>query len=77
MKISEVSCIHERYKDASIVRAIAEDDVMWNTGRDWCFYVGERGLNCILSALLPSRLEVVASVLGLPCGHGPVPDQVR
>jgi SAM-dependent methyltransferase len=72
MKISEASRIHERYKNASIIRAIAGDDVMWNTGQEWYFYVGESGLDCILAALVLSRLDTVTSVLDLPCGHGRV-----
>src|SRR4051812_41607684 len=77
MKISDVSHVYERYKNASIIRTIAEDDAMWNTGQEWYFYVGESGLNCILAALVLSRLETVTSVLDLPCGHGRVSRHIR
>ena len=50
---------------------------MWNTGKEWYFYAGESGLNCILSALILSRLSAATSVLDLPCGHGRVSRHLR
>jgi SAM-dependent methyltransferase len=77
MKISQASTIYETYKKTDIIRDIAPDDVMFNSGRDWYFDVGESALNCILSALTYSRLETVGSVLDLPCGHGRVTRHLR
>jgi len=77
MNFSEVARIHERYKNAPISQAIADDDVMYKTGKDWYFYVGESALDCILSALTLSRLNTVTAVLDLPCGHGRVSRHLR
>lgn len=77
MNFSDVARIHERYKSASVSQAIAADDVMFNTGKDWYFLVGESALGCVLSVLPLSRLRTVASVLDLPCGHGRVSRHLR
>jgi SAM-dependent methyltransferase len=77
MNFLDAARTYERYKHASVSQVIADDDVMFNTGKDWYFYVGESALNSILSALTLSRLEAVTSVLDLPCGHGRVSRHLR
>jgi hypothetical protein len=70
MNFAKAAQIHQAYQAAAISRVIADDDVMWRSGKDRYYYVGESALNCILSALTLSRLDTVGSLLNLPCGHG-------
>lgn len=72
-----VARIYERYRSVPVSQVIAADDVMYNTGKDWYFYVGESGLKAILSALTLSRLKSVGSMLDVPCGHGRVSRHLR
>jgi SAM-dependent methyltransferase len=77
MNASEAGIIYECYKRAKVIQDIAPDDVMFNSGQDWYFDVGESALTCILSALTYSRLKTVRSMLDLPCGHGRVARHLR
>jgi SAM-dependent methyltransferase len=70
MDFIQAAHLQQRYRAATLSRVLAEDDVMYRSGKESYYYVGESALNCILSALTLSRLSRVGSVLNLPCGHG-------
>ena len=55
-----------------IERRIHPDDLMWKSGPDWYFSVGESGLKAVKHAISASWLTNVSRVLDLPCGHGRV-----
>ena len=63
-------------RDAAI-KEIAEDDEMYNTGKDWYFSVGLDGLRAILNVLTLGNVRSVVSILDLPCGHGRVGRYLR
>jgi hypothetical protein len=55
MNFTEAAWYYEQYKSVGVVPDVAPDDVMFNSGQDWYFYVGESAINSILSALTTRR----------------------
>jgi len=66
MNFTEAASYYGRYKRMGVVPNVAPDDVMYNSGQDWYFYVGESAINAVLSALTLSRLSAVRSVWTSP-----------
>lgn len=52
-------------------------DVMWNSGKDWYFRVGQSALRLLDQAARSSPLPRIGSILDLPCGHGRVSRYLR
>jgi SAM-dependent methyltransferase len=77
MDLVEVSRIYTAYKRASIDCTIASDDLMWHSGKDFYYSVGESGLLAVLHSLGFSWLSSVQRILDLPCGHGRVARHLR
>ncbi len=59
------------------IKRIAEDDEMYNTGKEWYFSVGFDGLRAILNVLTLGNVKTVDKILDLPCGHGRVARYLR
>lgn len=72
MDFSTLAQFESGVASRGVVAAIASNDVMFNSGKDWYFRTGASALRCVLSALANSRLQSVRSVLDMPCGHGRV-----
>jgi len=77
MDLLTVADIYRSYKERSVCQEIHANDVMFHSGPNWYFPVGESGVNCILSALTLTHLCKVQRVLDLPCGHGRVGRHLR
>jgi len=77
MELSVISKIFADYELTGVSKSIAPDDVMYNTGAEWYWSVGESGLKCVLYALSMAWTIKVKRVLDLPCGHGRVGRYLR
>jgi SAM-dependent methyltransferase len=63
--------------EEAAIKQIAEDDEMYNTGKEWYFSVGFDGLRAILNVLQISNVRSIDNILDLPCGHGRVGRYLR
>ena len=77
MQLSELAAIYAAYKATEILKVTSPDDVMWHSGGEWYFQIGESGVECVLNGLRGSWLGGVNRILDLPCGHGRVARHLR
>ena len=63
--------------EEAAIKQIAEDDEMYNTGKEWYFSVGFDGLRAILNVLQIGNVRSIGNILDLPCGHGRVGRYLR
>jgi SAM-dependent methyltransferase len=72
MNLMQAAAIQAHYKSVNISKEIHPNDVMFNTGKDFYFTVGQSSIDLILSYLSIAWTPQVSRVLDLPCGHGRV-----
>ena len=72
MDFATIDGVFNRYKAAQLNREIHPDDVMFNSGKNFYFTVGEDAVRVILRAMSLTWRTDVLRVLDLPCGHGRV-----
>lgn len=72
MQVDVISDIYKMYKSAGVNQTIHPNDVMYRSGKNWYFPVGESGVQCVLAGLAHTTLPKVKRILDLPCGHGRV-----
>ena len=72
-----VGDLYRKYKSIQVNETIHPGDVMYRSGKDWYFPVGESGVKCILSGLTQTNLSQVKRIMDLPCGHGRVARHLR
>jgi trans-aconitate methyltransferase len=77
MDLETAAKIDRDYRSKEVIKTIAANDQMWESGRDWYFSVGESAIDAILRGLSLSWLQTPARILDLPCGHGRVTRQLR
>lgn len=77
MDFSTAAKIFENYQAAKCSQDIHPNDVMYNSGSEHYFRVGESALKAILAGLITSWAQLPKRVLDLPCGHGRVTRQLR
>ena len=77
MDLSTVGKAFERYCEAECSKEIHPNDVMYNTGAEHYFRVGESALRAIFSGLAMSWGGEPRRILDLPCGHGRVTRHLR
>lgn len=72
MDLNRASALWTDYKNTPVSRVLHPGDVMYNTGPDHYYSVGESAVRLILSGLTLSWTENMGRILDLPCGHGRV-----
>ena len=66
-----------RAADGRVSRVVSRQDEMWAIDAGGYFAVGRSALECVLTALLHSRLPIATSILDFGCGHGRVARDLR
>jgi SAM-dependent methyltransferase len=77
MDLELAARIHRDYLSREVVKTVAANDQMWQSGPDWYFSVGESAVDIILRGLSLSWQQNPTRILDLPCGHGRVARQLR
>lgn len=77
MDFSTAAKLFENYSAAGFSDVIHRNDVMYNTGPEHYFKVGESALKAILGGFVSSWAQHPSAVLDMPCGHGRVTRHLR
>jgi SAM-dependent methyltransferase len=77
MDFEAVNVISKAYAASALDRTVHPNDVMYNTGADHYWTVGNSAIKVILSGMTLSWTHSVHRILDLPCGHGRVARHLR
>ncbi len=70
MNITEVGTAWDNYKKIDLIKTIHENDLMYSTGKDWYWSVGEAAIFVVASTLVTAPTKKVNRILDFGCGFG-------
>jgi SAM-dependent methyltransferase len=70
MDITKIGTAWDNYKKSGIIETIHEQDLMYNTGKEWYWPVGESAMHIVASLLIAAPNKKVNRILDFGCGFG-------